>query len=218
MSIELAIEFVKALDAPERRAELKKRGLHNGKPFTDESQIVFVLAGYARDDMLGGYKEALIAKSDAVGVKTRFIEDVVDERRDTRDGQKIYSLWDTYAHADFVAYPSLWEGWGNQLLEAVRAKLPFMLFEYPVYTADIAPKGLRAVSLGSEVIGYDENGLALVAPEKIEAVADEAVEILTNGEKRNEIVEHNFKIGKKHFSMDALYIYLEQLMQGITLT
>ena len=45
--------------------------------------------------------------------------------------------------SDFVTYPSLWEGWGNQLLEALRARLPLMLFEYPVYQADIKSKGLR---------------------------------------------------------------------------
>ena len=213
--IELAIEFVKALDSQARRSQLQNRGLYNGKAFSDQSQIVFVLAGYARDDVEGRYKPRLIQKAKDLGVKALFIEDLIDERRDTRDGQKIYSLWDTYAHADFVTYPSLWEGWGNQLLEAMRAKLPIMLFEYPVYKADIKNKGLRTVSLGDQLAGYDQNGLALINPKTIETAADQAVELLTNCEYRNEIVEHNFNVGKKHFSMNALYIYLAQLMQSL---
>ncbi|MEA3341643.1 MAG: glycosyl transferase family 1, partial [Chloroflexota bacterium] len=109
--IELAMDFVRALDTPERRAILKARGLYDGRPFDDESRIVFVLAGYAQDDLLG-YTERLRQKSEQTGIDTLFIEDMVGGERQTHDGEKIYSLWDTYVYADFVAYPSLWEGWG----------------------------------------------------------------------------------------------------------
>lgn len=64
------------------------------------------------------------------GVDALFIEELIESDRLMRDGQKVYSLWDSYVYADFVTYPSLWEGWGNQLLEAIRARLPFLLFEY----------------------------------------------------------------------------------------
>ena len=80
-----------------------------------------------------------------MGVEALFIENIVSESREILNGKKIYSLWDTYVFADFVTYPSLWEGWGNQLLEAIRAKLPIMLFEYPVYKVDIKDKGLSGV-------------------------------------------------------------------------
>ena len=212
--IELAIDFVKALDAPQRRAILQQRGLYDGRTFDEDSRIVLVLAGYALDDVTGRYKSLLEHKARQLGVETRFIEDMVGERRATRNGEKIYSLWDTYVYADFVTYPSLWEGWGNQLLEAIRAKQPILLFEYPVYRADIKDKGLRVVSLGGEISGRDEYGLVQVAPEIIEAAADQAVELLTNPHLRRETVEHNFRLGRKHFSMDALYIYLEQLIKS----
>ncbi len=212
--IELAVDFVHALNAPERRALLKARGLHDGRAFTDDSRIVLVLAGYALDDVTGRYAGLLARKAEQMGVEALFIEDIVGERRATQDGEKIYALWDTYVYADFVTYPSLWEGWGNQLLEAIRAKLPIMLFEYPVYEADLKDRGLRTVSLGSEIAGRDEHGLVTIASEIIASAADQAVELLTNAGLRQKTVEHNFKVGKKHFSMDALYIYLEQLMQS----
>jgi hypothetical protein len=180
----------------------------------DDGRIVLVLAGYAMDDVTGRYKSLLAHKAQQMGVETLFIEDKVSGSRMERDGEKIYSLWDTYVYADFVTYPSLWEGWGNQLLEAIRAKLPLMLFEYPVYQADLKEKGLHVVSLGNEVAGRDEHGLVTVAPEIIEDAADEGIELLTNTKLRQETVDHNFKVGKKHYSMDALYIYLEQLMQS----
>ena len=212
--IELAIDFVHALNSPERRAQLKAKGLHNGRSFNDDSRIVLVLAGYAMDDVTGRYKSLLEHKAEQMEVEALFIEDMVSESRMKRDGEKIYSLWDTYVYADFVTYPSLWEGWGNQLLEAIRAKLPMMLFEYPVFEADLKDKGIKVVSLGNKITGRDEQGLVTVATEVIEKAGDEGIALLTNAKLRQDTVDHNFKVGKKHFSMDALYIYLEQLMQS----
>ena len=210
--IELAIDFVKALGAPQRRAQLQGKGLYDGRDFSGQNQIVLVLAGYALDDISGRYKPKLAQKAEREGVKILFIEDFVDERRQMTNGNKIYSLWDTYAHADFITYPSLWEGWGNQFLEAVRARLPIMLFEYPVYEADIKNKGFQVVSLGSATSGYDEKGLVTIQEGIIESAADQAVALLTNADLRRDTVEHNFKIGTKHYSMNALYIYLEGLI------
>jgi glycosyltransferase involved in cell wall biosynthesis len=211
--IELAVDFVKALDGPERRARLKARGLYDGRPFDDSSRIVFVLAGYAQDD-LSGYTEHLKQKIQCSGIDALFIEDSVSGQRQTRDGEKIYSLWDTYAFADLVTYPSLWEGWGNQFLEALRARLPLMLFEYPVYQADIKDRGFRVISLGSEIQGQDDLGLVQVAPQVIEAAADQAVELLTGARLRQQTVEHNFQLGRQHYSLESLRGYLVPLMES----
>ena len=210
--IELAIDFVKALDSPQRRARLAARGLYDGRPFDKNSRIVLVLAGYTRDDVAGNYVASLREKIARAGIDARYIEDSVASHRRTRAGQKIYSLWDTYVFADFVTYPSLWEGWGNQLLEAIRARLPLMLFEYPVYQADIGEKEFQVVSLGSELAGRDDLGLAQVAPAVIERAADQAVELLTNAQHREETIAHNFRLGQQHYSMAALRGYLSQLM------
>jgi glycosyltransferase involved in cell wall biosynthesis len=211
--IEWAVDFVKALDSPTRRAQLKARGLYDGHPFDDDSRIVLVLAGYARDDVTGGYLNRLQQKVERAGIDALFIEDVVGGRRQMRGGQKIYSLWDTYVFADFVTYPSLAEGWGNQFLEALRARLPLVLFEYPVYQADIKDKGFHVVSLGSEIQEQNDLGLVQVAPQIIEAAADQAVELLTDARLRQEIVEHNFQVGRKHYSLEALRSYLAQLVE-----
>lgn len=211
--IELAVDFVKALGSPERRARLKSRGLYDGRSFGDDSRIVLVLAGYARDDATGSYLGRLQQKVERAGIDALFIEDVVGARRQTSGGQKIYSLWDTYVFADFVTYPSLWEGWGNQFLEALRARLPLVLFEYPVYQTDIKGKGFRAVSLGSEIQRRDDLGLVQVAPQVIEAAADQAVELLTDAQLRQETVEHNYQLGRQHYSLEALRGYLARLVE-----
>jgi len=87
-----------------------------------------------------------------------------------------------------------------------------MLFEYPVYRADIKDKGFRVISLGSELQGRDDLGLVLVAPEMIEAAADQAVELLADAVLRQETVEHNFQVGRRHYSLASLRGYLAQLI------
>jgi mannosylglucosylglycerate synthase len=212
--IELAIDFIKALNSSTHRSKLKAKGLYDGRKFDDDSRIVLVLAGYALDDATGRYKNLLAHKAKDAGVEAIFIEDIVDSNRTTRKGKKIYSLWDTYVFADFVTYPSIWEGWGNQLLEALRAKLPLMLFEYPVYEVDIKDKDFRVVSIGNQISGWDEHGLVTIEQEIMENAADQAVELLTDNELRQETVDHNFRMAKRFYSMDALHIYLRQLMNN----
>ena len=211
-SIELAVDFVKVLSKPERRARLQKQGLYDGRDFSEESRIVLVLAGYAYDDLTGHYIGRLKQKIADTGVDAIFIDDRVASRRRIVDDKKIYSLWDTYVLADFVTYPSLEEGWGNQLLETLRACLPFLIYEYPVYKADIKDKGFRAVSLGSELIGRDEQDLAMVEEAFIERAADEALELLIDSHLRQSTVEHNLRIAQEHYSMDALRRYLKALV------
>jgi len=210
--IELAVDFVKALDTPQRRAILQARGLYDGRPFDADSRIVLVLTGYAQDDLIG-YTAHLKQRIARAGIDVLFIEDIMGSQRQTRGGTKIYSLWDSYVYADFVTYPSLWEGWGNQFLEALRARLPILLFEYPVYRADIADKGFRIVSLGDEVQGRDNLGLAQVAPQTIEAAADQAVELLSDSRLYRETVEHNFQLGRQHYSLESLRGYLTLLLK-----
>ena len=210
--IELAIDFVQAMGSPERRQILEQRGLYDGRPFTNEDRIVFVLAGYAQDDSTGRYLSLLQEKIIETGIDALFIGDMVDEKRLQTNGEKIYSLWDTYVFADFVTYPSLWEGWGNQLLEALRARLPFLLFEYPVYVEDIQEKGFRSVSLGSEILGRDTQGLARVSQEVVENAADEAIELLTNPTFRKETVDQNFDLARESYSLAALREHFEALI------
>ena len=210
--IELAIDFVRALNAPERRALLGKKLLYNGRRFDAESRIVLVVAGYSQDDLTHHYKANLARKAQECGVDILFIEDWISGARGTKQGRKTYTLWDVYPFADLVTYPSLWEGWGNQFLEALYAKVPIVLFEYPVYQKDIAPRNFEVISLGSQIIGRDSVGLVQVSADIISAAADQALIYLTNLEYRKEIVERNYRIAREYYSFATLHTYLERLL------
>ena len=210
--IELAVDLVRELNSPAFRAQLARSGLYDGRDFDDDSRIVLVLAGYVRDDVSGDYVRKLKEKIADAGIDALFIGDIIDHERRMENGRKIYSLWDAYVYADFVTYPSWWEGWGNQLLEAIRARLPIALFEYPVYAADIKDKGFRVVSFGDAITGRDERGLIQVPPEIIRRAAQETVALLTDARLRSETTQHNFAIARQYYSMTALRAYLQALI------
>ncbi|MBG0771097.1 MAG: glycosyltransferase family 4 protein, partial [Anaerolineaceae bacterium] len=202
--IELAIDLVAALNEPHRRKVLEERGLADGRTFTPASRIILVLAGYDRDDPTGTYLRRLETKAADLGVELRLIDSIIEPERGTVDGKKVYSLWDAYTVADLVTYPSLWEGWGNQLLEALRAKLPIVVFEYPVYLSDIKHNGLQVISLGSDIKSRDALDLVEISTKILQEAADQCVTYLTDRKVREEAVNRNYQIARQNYSYETL--------------
>ncbi len=214
-AIELAIDFTAALSA--KRPALNGMRLKNGGTFTGESRIVLVLAGSAEDDATGTYLQRLQNHALRAGVDMIHISDQVAAERGQAPDEKtgfrdLYSLWDTYVHADIITYPSYWEGWGNQLLEAIKARLPIVLFEYPVYVRDIKPLGFEMISLGSSIASRNREDLVQIPAPAIDAAVRQAVNILTNPEKCEKIVNANYQAARENFSMEALLRYLTPLI------
>jgi len=208
--IELAIDF-----AQELQQQLQsQRGLplYNGKVFSDRSRVVLVLAGSTANDE-GQYLAQLQKKAAGMAVNLLWIGERIGHTRSEVQGEKTYSLWDAYAHADMVTYPSYWEGWGNQLLEAVRAKLPIALFPYEIYLSDISPSGFSVIELGeSESLQWDEFSLAQLPQAQIEEAVKRAIRVLFDAHARSIMVDSNFMIGQRAFSMERLRLLLEPYM------
>lgn len=123
-------------------------------------------------------------------MNTIFVDDIIDEQRgSTEDGRKIYTLSDIFPYCDLVTYPSTFEGFGNAFMEAVYFRKPIVVNKYSIYNKDIKPKGFRAVELD----GYVTH-----------AAVKEAEEILADTKLCEEIVAHNYKIGKRFFSFLVL--------------
>ena len=174
--IELAIELVHRLG--DRRAKL-------------------VITHPAGDEGME-YLERLREEARRKGVDLYYVADRIGSGRSVGGGErKVYALWDAYIHADFVTYPSLWEGFGNALLEAVYFRKPVLVNRYPVYVADIAPLGFDFVEIEGQV-------------------RDKAVEevrcFLDDPARRNAAVERNFRLGREHFSLEILEEKLMELL------
>ncbi|HHB90112.1 MAG TPA: glycosyltransferase family 1 protein, partial [Anaerolineae bacterium] len=122
-------------------------------------------------------------------VDMQLIDYLVDVRRRMDDGHKIYSLWDAYIHADLVTYPSLYEGFGNALLEAIYFRKLTVVNRYPVYNADIRPLGFEFVELD----GYVDDR----AVEEVKALLRDPAEVARRAEK-------NYELARQHFSFSTL--------------
>jgi len=206
--IELAVEFVSNLE--KQQSTLVGKTLYNGKKLTDKSNVVLILAGYAEDDSLS-YKaeiEKLIKKR---GVKAFFIADLIAANRRMDGNKKYYSLWDTYVYSDIVTFPSLWEGWGNQFIEAVFAKKPIVIFEYPVFKTDIKGERYNVVSLGDQINTGPTGKLVSIPTEVTNQAVAKATRFLTSSDAVS-LLEKNFEIGKANHSDTILIQKLEEIL------
>jgi hypothetical protein len=149
------------------------------------------------DDVDRDYLNELEAQARAAGVDFRLITGRIGTQRATVNGQKVYTLWDAYVYADFVMYPSLYEGFGNALLETIYFKKPALVNRYSVYAADIGPLGFQFVEIDG-------------------AVTDEAVAqvraVLEHPDRGHQMATHNYALAEQHFSYAALGRVLRALV------
>ena len=170
---------------PRKGIELAIELLHR----LNDSRAKLIITHHAGDEGMD-YLHFLQELAAQKGVDLRYVAELVnDNRGTTANGQKIYSLWDTYPHADFVTYPSLYEGFGNALVETIYFRLPALVNRYGVYVDDIAPLGFDFVEIDGDVTDA-----------AVTAVAD----YLLNPAKTKSIVEHNYQLGQKHLSYQTL--------------
>jgi glycosyltransferase involved in cell wall biosynthesis len=166
-----------------------------------DPSIKLVISGtWADDDRLGYYKKLLhkIRKNNLQDNVVFANHCIANTRCETSKGKPVYSLSDAYAHATACTYFSEFEGFGNAFVESILAKRPIFVNNYkPVYWPDIGSKGFEAVMI--------ENG-------KLTDNAISQIDNIIHDKKLcEEIGEHNFALGKKHFSFEVL----DELLSGL---
>jgi len=173
--IEMAIELVHRLQTP--RAHL-------------------FITHHATDEGLN-YWRWLRREAQVMHVDLQLIDHLVDTRRANMNHHKVYSLGDVYAHADLVTYPSLYEGFGNALLEAIYFKRLLVINRYPVYNADIRPLGFKFIELD----GFVD-----------EATVARTRDLLNDRARVQAIAETNYAIAREHFSLEVLESKLRDVL------
>ena len=148
------------------------------------------------------YLRALIEMANREGVDIRFVDTCVGDSRYTdADGRKVYSLWDAYPHADFVSYPSLYEGFGNALLEAFYFRKPVMVNRYSIFRTDIEPKGFDVITMDGFVISK---------------IITQVKRVIDDDKYRKHMVDHNYELASKFFSYSVLRRKLRALVCNFT--
>jgi glycosyltransferase involved in cell wall biosynthesis len=173
--IEMAIEIIKRLD-------LSNPTLH---------------ISHRSDDEGLAYWRWLKREASLMGVYVNLIDHVIGAERGRVNDHKIYSLWDAYIHADLITFPSLYEGFGNALLESIYFKKLTVVNRYPVYNADIKPKGFEFIELDGFV---DDKSV------------HETIEYLKSPDRVQSMTEKNYQIALENFSLQVLEYKLKELL------
>ncbi len=151
------------------------------------------------DDEGDGYYRRIKEYADGLGVGLSLIKNIIGpeigEKTKTKRGK--FSLGEVYNCSDFVIYPSEYEGFGNAFLEAVYYKKPILMNRYPVYVADIEPKGF-------EIIAIDE----LEDKDIIKRIKN----IVFDKERKKKMTENNYDIALRYFSYELLERNLNYLL------
>lgn len=201
---EIAGDLCRAVE--EVKEQYVGRRIDEERTVSSESRVRLVLAGRPERAFLA-YRDAVFSHYDELEIDWKYVGDEVFPLTDAEH----FSLYpDTYTAADFALYPSRWEGFGNQFLEIVASRLPAAVFEYPVFTEDIAPLGFKIVSLGSEAgPPYGDEGLRPLSEKRLRAAAEEIWTTLTQPGRRTADIEANFRLAAESFGLPVLKSHLE---------
>ncbi len=147
------------------------------------------------------YQNRVKSFAELLNVHTIFIQDRIDYKRGkTKDGKKVYSLSDIYIHADFVTYPSIFEGFGNAFLEAIYHKKPILVNNYSIYSFDIKPKGFKVIEMNDFIS---------------DKTVEETVKVLEDKNLREDMVETNYMLGLKYYSYHVLDSHLRNIITSL---
>jgi glycosyltransferase involved in cell wall biosynthesis len=163
----------------------------------DDSRCKLVIT-HAAGDEGSAYFERVRSYAELLGVEIIFAEPwIASERGRDPEGRKVYTIWDAYANADLITYPSTYEGFGNAFLETVYYKKPILANRYSIYRTDIEPCGFRAILMDGFLT--DE-------------VLAQVKKVLGDQPYRQEMTELNYEIGSRFFSYARAEVELRALL------
>ena len=146
------------------------------------------------------YADWLISQAKTHGVDLRLVDmQVADPINGSFGTSNGYSLWNIYPHADFITYPSLYEGFGNAFLEAIYFKKPLLINRYATFVRDIEPKGFDLIVMDG-----------FLTEKNIHQVRS----VLESGNRRQQMVDHNYTTANSHYSYDLLWRRLNMLVSN----
>jgi len=113
--------------------------------------------------------------------------------------QKQYSINDLLACTDLACFLTSYdyESYGNPIGEAVAAKVPYATTTYSRYHHVYGSKGLQGILL---TINKNNDHMTIINDEFVNAV----FELLSDKNKQKNIIQNNYQIAKKHFSLATL--------------
>ena len=134
-----------------------------------------------------------------MNVKLILANNIVSDKLSEINGNRMFSLQEAYQAADFVTFPSTYEGFGNALLEAIYFKKPVMTNRYKIYVQDIAPKGFNLVEMSGKIT---------------KTVVQNVEQLLGDSVRRKHVTNYNYKVARKNYSYKILRKKLLRIVSG----
>jgi hypothetical protein len=217
-AIELAIQFVAALGQERAALESAPDGLGvNRRRFGATSSVVLLLPqGEDLDDNLE-YFERLLSYARELGIKLAYGGNfVVPDRRFQHDHDH-YPFYGTYRAVDLVCYPPEHEGFGNQAIEAVWAKRPLAVLEYPVFKRFVRNHIPHYISLGdtNQLEEIEDFGvLHHLRHDILDGAVEQAITVLTDHDLERRWTDEDFAAlrafcGMQTVSVQYIGLYTE---------
>lgn len=171
-----------------------------------EEKIQFIISLYQGDELDNSYVDDIKGLAKRRRVPLRLIaERVSSQRGEDSEGRRLYTNRDVLVNADMVTYLPVWEGFGNALLEAIAARKPVVTTTYLVYKTDIKASGFKNIEIRDQ---YDQYHRLLIPEEPLAQMH----KLLFDEKARQKMVDHNFKVGKREFSLKTLEKKLANLI------
>jgi hypothetical protein len=223
-AIELAIQFVAALSLVRTALENAPDGVGpNRRRFGTLSSVVLLLP--QGEDLQDNrpYFERLLSYAEHLGIKLAYGGNiVVPDRRFQHGDAHQYPFYGTYRAVDLVCYSPEHEGFGNQAIEAVWAKRPLAVLEYPVFKRFVRHHIPHYISLGDteqlERLG-EFGGLYQLRNDVLDAAVKRAVTVLTDHSLERRWRTENFAALRTFCGMESVaaeYIRLyTELIEGL---
>jgi glycosyltransferase involved in cell wall biosynthesis len=160
-----------------------------------------LVISHALEDEGSDYYLRVRDYSESMGVKLLTIDHLISFARCAgADGGKLHCTGDIYQNADLVTYPSGYEGFGNAFLETIYYKKPIVVNRYSIYIADIEPVGFDVIVLDGFVSSR---------------VIEQIKKVLSDKDRRQAMVEHNYRIAKRYFSYEVLEEKLMHIIRAL---
>jgi glycosyltransferase involved in cell wall biosynthesis len=144
------------------------------------------------------YQKKLKEYANMRGVNLVCIDHIVSPGR-MASKERPFTIGDVYQAADLVTYPSAYEGFGNAFLEAVYFRKPILMNRYPVFIADIEPKGFDLCLIDGFITG---------------GTVRQVESIIGDPERLARMTDLNYALAREHYSYERLEDLLTGVMRG----
>jgi hypothetical protein len=217
-AIELAIQFVAGLQTKRAELEDAPEGLGARRRRLSSTDKIVLLLPQGEDlEDNRDYFDRLVAYARDLGITLAYGGNVVvPDRRFAPGDPAHFPFYSTYQTFDLVCYPPEHEGFGNQAIETVWARLPLAVLEYAVFKVFVRDHVPHYISLGEvdELRHLDAfGGLYQLPSDILERALETAVTVLKDHAMEARWVDENFSALKAFCGIETVSEHYIQLYE-----